>query len=159
MTVLSALYGAVLLSSMLLPPLLIRALGCKWTIVLSMGCYVAFSLGNFYASWYPGPVPPPPVPPSLPAAAPACLAHGALPLPLPLLPLRVSSASAPLPPSHLPVPSAPPTAWVVGLPRGGDFQGSRNAREPQMSVRGRFQGDSGEGTLPLSTDRGRALPP
>ncbi|XP_070273441.1 protein unc-93 homolog A isoform X2 [Myotis yumanensis] len=51
-TVLSTLYGAVLLSSMLLPPLLIRALGCKWTIVLSMGCYVAFSLGNFYASWY-----------------------------------------------------------------------------------------------------------
>ncbi|XP_008154911.2 protein unc-93 homolog A isoform X1 [Eptesicus fuscus] len=51
-TVLSTLYGAVLLSSMLLPPLLIRTLGCKWTIVLSMGCYVAFSLGNFYASWY-----------------------------------------------------------------------------------------------------------
>lgn len=52
MTVLSALYGAMLLSSMLLPPLLIRLLGCKWTIVVSMSCYVAFSLGNFYASWY-----------------------------------------------------------------------------------------------------------
>ncbi|XP_066228971.1 protein unc-93 homolog A [Saccopteryx leptura] len=51
-TVLSALYGAVLLSSMLLPPLLIRTLGCKWTIVASMACYVTFSLGNFYASWY-----------------------------------------------------------------------------------------------------------
>ncbi|XP_039737489.1 protein unc-93 homolog A isoform X3 [Pteropus medius] len=51
-TVLSTLYGAVLLSSMLLPPLLIRTLGCKWTIVASMSCYVAFSLGNFYASWY-----------------------------------------------------------------------------------------------------------
>ncbi|CAK6446454.1 unnamed protein product [Pipistrellus nathusii] len=51
-TVLSTLYGAMMLSSMLLPPLLIRALGCKWTIVLAMGCYVAFSLGNFYASWY-----------------------------------------------------------------------------------------------------------
>ncbi|XP_006755239.1 PREDICTED: protein unc-93 homolog A, partial [Myotis davidii] len=51
-TVLSTLYCAVLLSSMLLPPLLIRTLGCKWTIVLSMGGYVAFSLGNFYASWY-----------------------------------------------------------------------------------------------------------
>ncbi|XP_016068409.1 PREDICTED: protein unc-93 homolog A [Miniopterus natalensis] len=51
-TVLSTLYGAVLLSSMLLPPLLIRILGCKWTIVASMCCYVTFSLGNFYASWY-----------------------------------------------------------------------------------------------------------
>ncbi|KAM7135076.1 protein unc-93 homolog A [Molossus nigricans] len=51
-TVLSTLYGAVLLSSMLLPPLLIRLLGCKWTIAVSMSCYVTFSLGNFYASWY-----------------------------------------------------------------------------------------------------------
>ncbi|XP_054450996.1 protein unc-93 homolog A isoform X1 [Pteronotus mesoamericanus] len=50
--VLSTLYGAVLLSSMLLPPLLIRTLGCKWTIVAAMSCYVTFSLGNFYASWY-----------------------------------------------------------------------------------------------------------
>ncbi|XP_016042974.2 LOW QUALITY PROTEIN: protein unc-93 homolog A [Erinaceus europaeus] len=49
---LSTLYAGVLLSSMLLPPLLIRRLGCKWTIVVSMCCYVAFSLGNFYASWY-----------------------------------------------------------------------------------------------------------
>ncbi|KAF6116884.1 unc-93-like protein A [Phyllostomus discolor] len=50
--VLSTLYGAMLLSSMFLPPLLIRTLGCKWTIVASMSCYVTFSLGNFYASWY-----------------------------------------------------------------------------------------------------------
>ncbi|KAM5326041.1 protein unc-93 homolog A isoform 2-T4 [Glossophaga mutica] len=49
--VLSTLYGAMLLSSMFLPPLLIRTLGCKWTIVAAMSCYVAFSLGNFYASW------------------------------------------------------------------------------------------------------------
>lgn len=52
MTALSTLYGGVLLSSMFLPPLLIKKFGCKWTIVLSMCCYVAFSLGNFYASWY-----------------------------------------------------------------------------------------------------------
>ncbi|KAI5938466.1 protein unc-93 homolog A [Manis javanica] len=51
-TTLSTLYGGVLLSSMFLPPLLIQKLGCKWTIVVSMCCYVAFSLGNFYASWY-----------------------------------------------------------------------------------------------------------
>ncbi|XP_045632171.1 protein unc-93 homolog A isoform X7 [Ursus americanus] len=51
-TALSTLYGGVLLSSMFLPPLLIKKFGCKWTIVISMCCYVAFSLGNFYASWY-----------------------------------------------------------------------------------------------------------
>ncbi|KAJ8791524.1 hypothetical protein J1605_020620 [Eschrichtius robustus] len=49
---LSTLYGAMLLSSLFLPPILIAKLGCKWTIVISMCCYVAFSLGNFYASWY-----------------------------------------------------------------------------------------------------------
>ncbi|XP_055289478.1 protein unc-93 homolog A isoform X2 [Moschus berezovskii] len=49
---LSTLYGGMLLSSMFLPPILIRKLGCKWTLVLAMCCYVAFSLGNFYASWY-----------------------------------------------------------------------------------------------------------
>ena len=52
MAALSTLYGAMLLSSLLLPPILIAKLGCKWTIVISMCCYVAFSLGNFYASWY-----------------------------------------------------------------------------------------------------------
>ncbi|XP_034508861.1 protein unc-93 homolog A-like, partial [Ailuropoda melanoleuca] len=51
-TALSTLYGGMLLSSMFLPPLLIKKFGCKWTIVISMCCYVAFSLGNFYASWY-----------------------------------------------------------------------------------------------------------
>ncbi|XP_004440612.1 PREDICTED: protein unc-93 homolog A isoform X1 [Ceratotherium simum simum] len=49
---LSTIYGAVLVSSMFLPPVLIKKFGCKWTIVISMCCYVAFSLGNFYASWY-----------------------------------------------------------------------------------------------------------
>ncbi|XP_049761399.1 protein unc-93 homolog A [Elephas maximus indicus] len=51
-TSLSTLYGAILLSSMFLPPLLIKKFGCKWTIAGSMCCYVAFSLGNFHASWY-----------------------------------------------------------------------------------------------------------
>ncbi|XP_044779932.1 protein unc-93 homolog A isoform X2 [Bubalus bubalis] len=49
---LSTLYSGMLLSSMFLPPILIGKLGCKWTLVLAMCCYVAFSLGNFYASWY-----------------------------------------------------------------------------------------------------------
>lgn len=56
-TTLSALYGAVLLSSMFLPPILIKRFGCKWTITGAMGCYVAFSLGNFKDSWYGPPLP------------------------------------------------------------------------------------------------------
>ncbi|KAK2531461.1 hypothetical protein Q9233_005713 [Columba guinea] len=49
---LSVIYAALILSSMFLPPLLIKKLGCKWTIAGSMCCYITFSLGNFYASWY-----------------------------------------------------------------------------------------------------------
>nr|XP_056709062.1 protein unc-93 homolog A-like [Euleptes europaea] len=49
---LSVVYGALILSSMFLPPMLIKKFGCKWTIVGSMCCYIAFSLGNFHASWY-----------------------------------------------------------------------------------------------------------
>ncbi|XP_009469326.1 PREDICTED: protein unc-93 homolog A isoform X2 [Nipponia nippon] len=49
---LSVLYAALIFSSMFLPPILIKKLGCKWTIAGSMCCYIAFSLGNFYASWY-----------------------------------------------------------------------------------------------------------
>ncbi|XP_015277658.1 PREDICTED: protein unc-93 homolog A [Gekko japonicus] len=49
---LSVVYGALILSSMFLPPMLIKKFGCKWTIVGSMCCYVTFSLGNFYPSWY-----------------------------------------------------------------------------------------------------------
>ncbi|XP_048391485.1 protein unc-93 homolog A isoform X2 [Stegostoma tigrinum] len=49
---LSVIYAALILSSMFLPPLMIKYLGCKWTIVISMCCYVTFSIGNFYPSWY-----------------------------------------------------------------------------------------------------------
>uniref|UniRef100_A0A8D0G4F8 Protein unc-93 homolog A n=1 Tax=Sphenodon punctatus TaxID=8508 RepID=A0A8D0G4F8_SPHPU len=49
---LSVVYGSLIISSMFLPPILIKKLGCKWTIAGSMCCYIAFSLGNFYASWY-----------------------------------------------------------------------------------------------------------
>ncbi|XP_038659110.1 protein unc-93 homolog A-like isoform X2 [Scyliorhinus canicula] len=49
---LSVIYAALILSSMFLPPLMIKYLGCKWTIVISMCCYVSFSIGNFYPSWY-----------------------------------------------------------------------------------------------------------
>ncbi|XP_062981490.1 protein unc-93 homolog A [Elgaria multicarinata webbii] len=49
---LSVIYAALILSSMFLPPILIKKFGCKWTIVGSMCCYITYSLGNFYASWY-----------------------------------------------------------------------------------------------------------
>ncbi|XP_069463946.1 protein unc-93 homolog A-like [Ambystoma mexicanum] len=49
---LSVVYAALIVSSMFVPPILIKKLGCKWTITVSMCCYVAYSLGNFYASWY-----------------------------------------------------------------------------------------------------------
>jgi len=48
---LSVIYGAIILSSMFLPPIMIKNLGCKWTIVISMGCYVAYSFGNLAPGW------------------------------------------------------------------------------------------------------------
>ncbi|MFT7803002.1 protein unc-93 homolog A [Arapaima gigas] len=48
---LSVIYASIILSSMFLPPILIKNLGCKWTIVGSMFCYVAYSLGNFFPGW------------------------------------------------------------------------------------------------------------
>ncbi|XP_051954489.1 protein unc-93 homolog A-like [Xyrauchen texanus] len=47
----SVIYGAIILSSMFLPPIMIKNLGCKWTIVISMGCYVAYSFGNLSPGW------------------------------------------------------------------------------------------------------------
>lgn len=49
---LSVIYGTIILSSMFLPQILIKNLGCKWTVVSSMVCYVVYFAGNFYASWY-----------------------------------------------------------------------------------------------------------
>ncbi|XP_043859451.1 protein unc-93 homolog A-like [Dromiciops gliroides] len=49
---LSVIYASVIVSSMFLPSILIKKFGCKWTIIASMCCYIIFSLGNFYASWY-----------------------------------------------------------------------------------------------------------
>uniref|UniRef100_A0A6J0UZX9 Protein unc-93 homolog A n=1 Tax=Pogona vitticeps TaxID=103695 RepID=A0A6J0UZX9_9SAUR len=48
---LSVVYGGLIISSMFLPPILIQKLGCKWTVVGSMCCYIIYSLGNFYPSW------------------------------------------------------------------------------------------------------------
>ncbi|KAL1770089.1 unc-93-like A isoform X1 [Sigmodon hispidus] len=49
---LSTTYCTMMLSSMFLPPILIKRFGCKWTMVGSMCCYVTFSLANFFAAWY-----------------------------------------------------------------------------------------------------------
>uniref|UniRef100_L7MZV9 Protein unc-93 homolog A n=1 Tax=Anolis carolinensis TaxID=28377 RepID=L7MZV9_ANOCA len=51
-TSVSVIYAALILSAMFLPPIIIQKLGCKWTIVGSMCCYITYTLGNFYASWY-----------------------------------------------------------------------------------------------------------
>ncbi|XP_039604702.1 protein unc-93 homolog A [Polypterus senegalus] len=48
---LSVIYGSLILSSMFLPPILIKNLGCKWTIVVSMFCYITYSLGNIEPRW------------------------------------------------------------------------------------------------------------
>ncbi|XP_060609709.2 protein unc-93 homolog A-like isoform X1 [Anolis sagrei] len=51
-TSVSVIYAALILSAMFLPPIIIQKFGCKWTIVGSMCCYITYTLGNFYASWY-----------------------------------------------------------------------------------------------------------
>ncbi|XP_026113945.1 protein unc-93 homolog A-like [Carassius auratus] len=48
---LSVIYGAMILASMFLPSIMIKNLGCKWTIVLSMACYVSYSFGNLAPGW------------------------------------------------------------------------------------------------------------
>ncbi|XP_078130655.1 protein unc-93 homolog A [Sander vitreus] len=49
---LSIIYASIIISSMFLPPLMIKNLGCKWTIVAGMACYVSYSFGNLYPGWY-----------------------------------------------------------------------------------------------------------
>ncbi|XP_076142709.1 protein unc-93 homolog A-like [Alosa pseudoharengus] len=50
-TCLSVIYAALILSAMFVPSILIKNLGCKWTMVASMGCYVTYSCGNLYPGW------------------------------------------------------------------------------------------------------------
>ncbi|KAM8952973.1 protein unc-93 homolog A-like [Pelodytes ibericus] len=49
---LSVVYGCLIISSLFLPPIIIKKIGCKWTIVASMCCYITYSLGNFKPNWY-----------------------------------------------------------------------------------------------------------
>lgn len=46
------IYASLILSCMFVPPVLIGILRCKWTLVLSMGCYSAFIAANYYPRWY-----------------------------------------------------------------------------------------------------------
>ncbi|XP_036398996.1 protein unc-93 homolog A-like [Megalops cyprinoides] len=48
---LSIIYAALILSSIFLPPIIIKNLGSKWTIVVSMACYVTYFLSNIYPCW------------------------------------------------------------------------------------------------------------
>ncbi|KAL3858709.1 hypothetical protein ACJMK2_008970 [Sinanodonta woodiana] len=48
---LATIYAASVLSGLLLPPLVIRHLGCKWSLVLSMPCYILYMAANFYPVW------------------------------------------------------------------------------------------------------------
>ncbi|XP_041661758.1 protein unc-93 homolog A [Cheilinus undulatus] len=49
---LSVIYASIIISSMFLPPIMIKNLGCKWTLVFGMVCYVSYSFGNLYPGWY-----------------------------------------------------------------------------------------------------------
>lgn len=48
---LSIIYASMIISSMFLPPIMIKNLGCKWSVVVGMACYVSYSLGNLYPGW------------------------------------------------------------------------------------------------------------
>ena len=48
---LAILYASLVISCMFTPSVAIGKLGCKWTIALSMCCYVVYMAANFYAVW------------------------------------------------------------------------------------------------------------
>uniref|UniRef100_A0A8C5PRE9 Protein unc-93 homolog A n=1 Tax=Leptobrachium leishanense TaxID=445787 RepID=A0A8C5PRE9_9ANUR len=49
---LSVIYGSLIISSLFLPTIIIKKIGCKWTIAASMCCYITYSVGNFKPNWY-----------------------------------------------------------------------------------------------------------
>lgn len=48
---LSIIYASMIVSSMFIAPIMIKNLGCKWSVVVGMVCYVSYSLGNLYPGW------------------------------------------------------------------------------------------------------------
>ncbi|KAL4240645.1 Protein unc-93 A [Mactra antiquata] len=49
---LSVIYVFGMLAGLVLPPLAISRLGCKWTVAASMICYIVFMCANLYATWW-----------------------------------------------------------------------------------------------------------
>ncbi|XP_078503025.1 protein unc-93 homolog A-like [Lissotriton helveticus] len=49
---LSVIYVSLIISSMFLPTVIIKKIGCKWTLVISMCCYITYTVANFYPQWY-----------------------------------------------------------------------------------------------------------
>ncbi|XP_006824710.1 protein unc-93 homolog A-like [Saccoglossus kowalevskii] len=49
---LSCIYASLIVSSSFLPPIIIRHLGTKWTLVICMICYVLYTCANYYPEWY-----------------------------------------------------------------------------------------------------------
>ncbi|XP_078503903.1 protein unc-93 homolog A-like [Lissotriton helveticus] len=49
---LSVVYVSHVISSMFLPTIIIMKIGCKWTLVISMSCFVTYTVANFYPQWY-----------------------------------------------------------------------------------------------------------
>ncbi|XP_071491048.1 protein unc-93 homolog A-like [Diadema antillarum] len=48
---LSTIYATLILSAMLVPSFIIRHLGLKWTIMVSMVCYALYTVANYYPTW------------------------------------------------------------------------------------------------------------
>uniref|UniRef100_F6SDX4 Protein unc-93 homolog A n=1 Tax=Ciona intestinalis TaxID=7719 RepID=F6SDX4_CIOIN len=51
-TALCFLYGSFVISSLLLPPLLIGKLECRKSLAISIAAYASYTLANFYPQWY-----------------------------------------------------------------------------------------------------------
>lgn len=49
---LGVIYAALIISSFILPSMLVKRFGCKWTMVVCIPFYTLYMLANFYATWY-----------------------------------------------------------------------------------------------------------
>jgi len=48
---LAIVYGSLVISCIFLPTFVIAHLGCKWTMAVSMVCYILYMAANFHAVW------------------------------------------------------------------------------------------------------------
>lgn len=49
---LSVIYVFIVISCMFVPPIMIGKLGCKYTMMLSMGGYILYTTANLYPRWW-----------------------------------------------------------------------------------------------------------